>query len=257
MVQSSSGSDTLELNEKEIFVVSTNNAERQLAITKYNELLDSAHREYRSKSKSPRWIRLDREELPPSPLPSAGVTLTTNTTPLSTGHGSKTKFSRRPHTSAGPRDNPLGNGSAGLEASSFGRRTCDVDPEVEPHGAVYKKRRSSRPDEVTGGQRLRTDNHALEPKRSSKSYFFSSPKMGSTPSASSTSTTASSSSISTSSHIGLESESDRVQEWETQLTKEMKSRRSSDLLGFARFFKKRSSAAVSASRVMLPGCDTS
>jgi len=254
MVQSPSGSDTLELNDKEVFVVSTNNAERQLAITKYNELLDSAHREYRSKSKSPRWARADREDLPPSPLPSAGVT---NTTHMSTGRGSKTRSARRPHTSAGPRDNPLANDSSGLEASPFSRRACDPDPEVEPHGMAYKKRRSLRPDEVTSGRHVRTDNHALEPKRSNKSYFFSSPKMGSTPSGSSTSTTASSSSISSSSHTGLESESDRTREWETQLTKEMKSRRSSDLLGFARFFKKRSSAAVSASRVMLPGCDTS
>lgn len=242
----------MELNEKDIFIISTNNAERQLAITKYNELLDSAHREYRSKSKSPRWARADREDLPPSPLPSADAT---NTTHMSTSRGSKTRFTRRPHTSAGPRDNPLGNDSTGLEASPFSRRACDIDPEVEPHGMVYKKRRSFRPDEVTGGRHVRTDNHALEPKRSNKSYFFSSPKMGSTPSGSSTSTTASSSSIS--SHTGLESESDRAREWETQLTKEMKSRRSSDLLGFARFFKKRSSAAVSASRVMLPGCDTS
>lgn len=254
LVQSPSGSDTLELNEKEVFIVSTNNAERQLAITKYNELLDLAHREYRSKSKSPRWARADREDLPSSPLPSAGVT---NTTHMSTGRGSKTRSARRPHTSAGPRDNPLANDSPRLEASPFSRRACDPDPEVEPHGMVYKKRRSLRPDEVTGGRHVRTDNHALEPKRSNKGYFFSSPKMGSTPSGSSTSTTASSSSISSSSHTGLESESDRAREWETQLTKEMKSRRSSDLLGFARFFKKRSSAAVSASRVMLPGCDTS
>jgi len=53
MVQSPSGSDTLELNDKEIFIVFMNNAECQLTITKYNELLESAHREYWSKSKLP------------------------------------------------------------------------------------------------------------------------------------------------------------------------------------------------------------
>jgi len=53
MVQSPLGSDTLELNDKEVFVVSTNNAECQLAITKYNKLLNSTHQEYQSKSKLP------------------------------------------------------------------------------------------------------------------------------------------------------------------------------------------------------------
>jgi len=43
MIQSPSGSDTLELNNKDVFIVSTNNAECQLAIMKYNELLDLAH----------------------------------------------------------------------------------------------------------------------------------------------------------------------------------------------------------------------
>jgi hypothetical protein len=265
-VQSPSGSDTLELNEKEIFVVSTNNAERQLAITKYNEMLDLAHQEYRSKSKSPRRTRVDREELPPSPHPSAVTTSKPSETrmPGSIGHASSSSKSRsatrRPHTSAGPRDKPLGTNPAGLETSSFGGRSRDDETEVAPRGEVFKKRRSSRLEEASTVRLLRHDSssHATEPKRSGKSYFFSSsaPKMGLVPSGSSTSTTASSSSISSSSHAG--SDSDHMREWEAELAKiEMKSRRSSDLLGFARFLRKRPSATVSAPRVMLPGCDVS
>lgn len=254
--QSSSGSDTLELGEKELFVVSTNNAERQLAITKYNEMLDTANQEYRSKSKSPRRRRADREELPPSPLPSASSTSKVGTAhmPGATLHSSSSSKSRstprRPHTSAGPRDKP--SSGPRLETSSFGGRARD-DYEAEPCGEVYKKRKSSRFDEATGG-RTRPDSSQSEAKRSGKSYFFSSsaPKMGSVPSGSSTSTTASSSSISSSSHG--ESESDHMREWEAELARiEMRSRRSSDLLGFAKFLRKRPSTAVTAPRVVLPG----
>ncbi|KAF5358356.1 hypothetical protein D9756_001895 [Leucocoprinus leucothites] len=261
-VQSPSGSDTLELNEKEIFVVSTNNAERQLAITRYNELLDLAHQEYRSKSKSPRRTRVDREELPPSPLPSADTISKASAAhmPGTIGHGSgssKSRSARRPHTSAGPRDKPLGSSPTRLDASSFGGRARDACTTVEPRGELYKKRRSSRLEEVTSGRLLRPDSsHTVETKRSGRSYFFSSsaPKMGSVPSGSSTSTT-SSSSMSSSSHAG--SESDRMREWEAELAKiEMRSRRSSDLLGFAKFLRKRPSTTVTP-RVMLPGCDAS
>lgn len=256
IAQSPSGSDTLELNEKEIFVVSTNNAERQLAITKYNEMLDSAHQEYRSKSKSPRRTRADREELPPSPLPPVSSTAKAGVAHMP-GPTSKTRpiTSRRPHTSAGPRDKPPT--SSRLETNSFGGRTRDDYVEVAPRGDVYKKRRSSRLEEATTG-RTRSDSSQAETKRSGKGYFFSSsaPKMGSVPSGSSTSTTASSSSISSSSHG--ESESDQVREWEAELAKiEMKSRRSSDLLGFAKFLRKRPSTAMTAPRVVLPGCDAS
>ncbi|KXN82558.1 hypothetical protein AN958_02409 [Leucoagaricus sp. SymC.cos] len=259
-VHSPSGTDTLELNEKEIFIVSTNNAERQLAITKYNEMLDLAHQEYRSKSKSPRRMRVDREELPPSPLPSTATISKADPTHMPSSRSSKSRSAtRRPHTSAGPRDKPLGSSPPRMETSSFGGCPRDDLEEVAPRGEVFKKRRSSRLEEATSG-RLRTDSgHPAETKRSGKSYFFSSsaPKMGSVPSGSSTTTTTSSSSISSDSHAGS-LESDHMREWEAELAKiEMRSRRSSDLLGFARFLRKRPSTAVSTPRVMLPGCDAS
>ncbi|TFK27326.1 hypothetical protein FA15DRAFT_586562 [Coprinopsis marcescibilis] len=108
------GTDSLELVEKELLVVSTNESERQLALAKYAEIAESSQSsmgEYyqliRSKSKSPRRLRADDslvqvlpEDLPPSPaLPHPA-------TP-----SKKAKTPRRPHTSAGPRDkSSLGRG---------------------------------------------------------------------------------------------------------------------------------------------------
>lgn len=251
---SSSGTDTLELGEKEIFVVSTNNAERQLAITKYNEMVDSIQQQYRSKSKSPRRKRVDREDLPPSPLPPVSSQSADHITAPSSSSKSRS-IARRPHTSAGPSDKPPSSGPR-LETSSFGGRIRDDYPEDTSRGDVYKKRRSSRLEDAFGAPPRRDSNQGV--KRSGKSYFFSSsaPKMGSAPSggstSTSTSTTTSSSSVSSSSHG--ESESDYMREWEAELAKiEQKSRRSSDLLGFAKFLKKRPSTTVSTPRVVLPG----
>jgi hypothetical protein len=161
--------------------------------------------------------------------------------------------SRRPHTSAGPRDTSSTTGPR-LETGSLGRRPRDDFGEAEPRGEVYSKRKSSRFDELIGG-RTRPDSSQSEAKRGGKSYFFSSsaPKIGSIPSGSSTSTTTSSSSISSSSHG--ESESDDMREWEAELARiEIKSRRSSDLLGFAKFLRKRKSTTGAAvPRVVRPG----
>ena len=111
-----------------MIVVSTNASERQIGLAKYNELLQSS---LRSKSKSPRRSRRDREPLPSPPQSPPGTAQgghATNSlgllTSKSVGHehsstsahpvkksaasspyGPKNKKSmRRPHTSAGPRD---------------------------------------------------------------------------------------------------------------------------------------------------------
>ena len=111
-----------------MIVVSTNASERQIALAKYNELLQSS---LRSKSKSPRRSRRDREPLPSPPQSPPGTAQGDHAmnslgllTSKSVGHehsstsahpvkksaasspyGPKNKKSmRRPHTSAGPRD---------------------------------------------------------------------------------------------------------------------------------------------------------
>lgn len=202
-----------------------------------------ANQERRSKSKSPRRKPVCPEDLPPTPLPYH----------RSAGSSKSRATSRRPHTSAGPRDTSSTSGPR-LEPGSLGRRPRDDFGEAEPREEAYPKRKSSRLDELIGG-RTRPNSSQSEAKRGGKSYFFSSsaPKIGSMPSGSSTSTTTSSSSISSSSHG--ESESDDMREWEAELAKiESKSRRSSDLLGFAKFLRKRkSTTGVTTPRVVLPG----
>ncbi|KAH6919042.1 hypothetical protein BKA70DRAFT_1249102 [Coprinopsis sp. MPI-PUGE-AT-0042] len=128
----SGGTDTVELAEKELLVVSTNESERQLGLAKYAELAESstAVSDYgvRSKSKSPRRLRPDTkdgrlpEDLPPSPA-----------LPPETRGSSKPKTPRRPHTSAGPRDKSAlsGKGSGHQTASStsaadFNKRQSDL-----------------------------------------------------------------------------------------------------------------------------------
>ncbi|EAU88046.2 hypothetical protein CC1G_10819 [Coprinopsis cinerea okayama7 len=126
----SGGTDTIELAEKELLVVSTNESERQLALAKYAELAESSSgaaisSEYmvRSKSKSPR--RLKDGKLPPDLPPSPAL-------PPGSGGSRKPKTPRRPHTSAGPRDkSSLGKNSGGVGSTS----TVGV---VEQH----RKRRS-------------------------------------------------------------------------------------------------------------------
>jgi len=60
VVNGPSGTETLELSDKELFVVSTNEAERQLAIAKYQEMQEAVGSLMRSKSKSPRRSKPER-----------------------------------------------------------------------------------------------------------------------------------------------------------------------------------------------------
>ncbi|KAF6764712.1 hypothetical protein DFP72DRAFT_869013 [Ephemerocybe angulata] len=132
------GTDSIELGERELLVVSTSETERVNAQTTYAELIESGRVSdgsgLRSKSKSPRRLRpADRDDLPPSPAPYRGGDATGRNSGSGVGsssqpHGAsagaaaaRAKAPRRPHTSAGPRDKP-----------SFGAK------EKDPH----KKRRS-------------------------------------------------------------------------------------------------------------------
>ncbi|CAA7265395.1 unnamed protein product [Cyclocybe aegerita] len=137
IITSPSGTETLELAEHELLVVSTNDTERQLALAKYNETHDASSStlidaNVRSKSKSPRRSqrpgggRSEDEVVPPSPavgrsgagpppsLPtadggggssSAGKTSAPSSYPYARSLGKSS--TRRPHTSAGPRDKPV------------------------------------------------------------------------------------------------------------------------------------------------------
>ncbi|KIJ69345.1 hypothetical protein HYDPIDRAFT_105943 [Hydnomerulius pinastri MD-312] len=135
-----SSAETVELEDKELIILSTNDSQRQLALSRYSELVHASSG--RSKSKSPRRSKRDRhtEQLPSpprSPRLAPVSDVHTSTPPVakphhhvepSPGHvskfssasapypsssGQKAKTSRRPHTSAGPRDKPGGFDSRG------------------------------------------------------------------------------------------------------------------------------------------------
>ena len=246
---SSSGTETVELADKELLVISTNEAERQLALAKYSEMQDAmtVNHTSRSKSKSPRRSRPDREDtIPPSP----GVNNPTSTTSSSSYHRSKSS-SRRPHTSAGPRDKPVNFAGGAYERprgqdgeasghANGGRGNGEGSSNSTP--AAAKRRsdgvimRTTRPDRVWGGA-----NGLIGGGKNSMSFWstahsngVSPPRVQGVPSGSSTNTTASSSSVSSSSHGGESDKSDHMKEWEEELARiEMRSRHSSDLLGFS------------------------
>lgn len=131
--------ESVDLEDKELTIVSTNDSQRQIALARYSE---SAHLcSGRSKSKSPRRSKHENateQVLSPPRSPdqstSSGVPLTTPVDKTSghsadsrLGHASqfssasepltrtspKVKRTRRPHTSAGPRDRPSGFGAGG------------------------------------------------------------------------------------------------------------------------------------------------
>ncbi|KAH9484049.1 hypothetical protein JR316_0003528 [Psilocybe cubensis] len=253
VVTSPSGTETIELADQELLVVSTNDAERQLALAKYNELQDAMVSDgySRSKSKSPRRSRPERDDsaIPPSPAPNSSLTTT------ATPYNNRTKSSnRRPHTSAGPRDKPVnfaggayGRPPRGQEGeATFGQASLGNGVGTGSGsglGSTSTKRRSDvvvmrttqRPDSKRGF--LSGNGNG---KLSSTSFWSTvhsngvAPRVKAAPSGSSTSTTASSSSVSSSSHGGDSETSEHMREWEEELAKiEVKSRRSSDLLGFS------------------------
>jgi hypothetical protein len=124
-----STAETVELEDKELTIVSTNDLQRQLAFSRYGDCVNTTSG--RSKSKSPRHFNPDRhtEQLPSPPrsprqdlvseeqdtvspltkppFPSAHIhKISTASSPYPGGNSSMSKVSRRPHTSAGPRDWP-------------------------------------------------------------------------------------------------------------------------------------------------------
>ncbi|PPQ77592.1 hypothetical protein CVT25_011384 [Psilocybe cyanescens] len=266
IVTSPSGTETVELADQELLVVSTNEAERQLALSKYNELQDAMVVDgySRSKSKSPRRTRPERDDaIPPSPAP----TITTNA--ASPPYNRSKSSNRRPHTSAGPRDKPVNfAGGAygrprGPEGETFGQpsmgSSSGAGPGSGPTSTSTKRRsevvvmRTQRPDSKRGVGGFLSGNGSG--KLSSTSFWSTvhsngvAPRVKVAPSGSSTSTTASSSSVSSSSHGGDSETSEHMREWEEELAKiEVKSRRSSDLLGFSG--KRKRSAG--APRVIVP-----
>ncbi|RDX48331.1 hypothetical protein OH76DRAFT_1352532 [Lentinus brumalis] len=110
------GSDTLELEPKEVTIVPTNEADRRVAMEKWSEQKELAQR---SKSKSP-WRRRGEDGTSadvahaqasghglPSPPQTPAQTSEgehRKTPSASTGSKPRKKAPRRPHTSAGPRD---------------------------------------------------------------------------------------------------------------------------------------------------------
>lgn len=244
--------------------MSTNDAERQLALAKYNERYDQVvDKTLRSKSKSPRRLCPHRDRDDP--------TLPTQTPPLpSTSAGfqlPKTKSSsRRPHTSAGPRDksfnitfgrsqgqepdsssghmdsSPNGRNSS---RSSIGRHEGANDLYCERRAESNVRRPESSPSEV---KKIRSVGMLTSGFWSTTSSLA--PRLSSTPSGGSASTTASSSSLSSGSVGGDSDLSDHMREWEQELARiEKKSRWSSDVLGF---FGKRKRSAASVPMVVVP-----
>ncbi|KAI0361897.1 hypothetical protein OH77DRAFT_1388610 [Trametes cingulata] len=100
VVHGPGGTDTLELEPQELTVVPTSEADRRTAMEKWAEQKESA---LRSKSKSP-WRRRGDE----ASVDGTASSTSSDGRKLSSANGSSSKprkkASRRPHTSAGPRD---------------------------------------------------------------------------------------------------------------------------------------------------------
>ncbi|KAK0210606.1 hypothetical protein DFS33DRAFT_1294294 [Desarmillaria ectypa] len=230
VVTSPSGTESLELEERELFVVSTNDAERQLALANYESLQQEA---LRSKSKSPRRSRRTHDDLPGTPVPrppserSDGHTVSSGSSRQPTSHSAKGKTPiRRPHTSAGPRD-------------MLAKFSVSRPPEREPVPSleVFKRIKYHRPGTMDSGS------------RNGGQYLYT-PRMSVAPSGSSTSSGTSSMTSITSSSSSCRSV-EEVREWEQELARiELQSRRSSDLVGFA---YKRNRPSTSNTRLLVAG----
>ncbi|KAJ3883754.1 hypothetical protein F5051DRAFT_457354 [Lentinula edodes] len=224
--------ESFELDEEEIFTTSTNDAERRLAISKTRSQSSS---EARSKSKSPRRTRRKLEDSP-EPVPSTSTSGLKppphpRVPPSPTSSSSKRKDSipRRPHTSAGPRD----SSSSNFSTPKVSLETVPIPSNSSLDTAAPSKKRPATTSMIGGSSDIQTTQniHAFSPIIS----LFSTP---------STSSGRSSTLESTECHKD-ESSSAAVREWEAELAKiELKSRRSSDLLGF-KFKRKRPSITSS------------
>ncbi|KAJ7752027.1 hypothetical protein B0H16DRAFT_1547146 [Mycena metata] len=216
VVSSSFGTESLELEERELLVVSTNETERQLALSKYN---DARSEGARSKSKSPRRTHRQTDDAPPLPA-SASRAEHPHRVSASSSHysasASSSKPPRRPHTSAGVRD----KSRMGVSVSEP-ENSKDTDPRL---GDEFRRRRAMRPD-------TDRDVEIGVSHRAGKGHF--NPPLTVATTAVDSGGSGSSTSLSTSSN-SPDSNSDEVREWEEELARiEMRSRRSSDLVGFA------------------------
>ncbi|KAJ7582822.1 hypothetical protein C8J56DRAFT_955818 [Mycena floridula] len=222
-VTTPSGNETVDLQEKELLVLGVNDSERHVALSKYNDALYSSSSDHnsRSKSKSPRRTKKDRERPPvPSPASASRADHAHKPSSASTQNypgSSKTTSPRRPHTSAGPRDKVHSFTAPRRDERNL--RAAPPEP-TEPagdedgrSGAMFKRWKSAGPP--------------------SEKAFLAPSRMSTAASGSSTSSTSISASMSTSSVSSSSQESDDVKEWEKELAKiEVRSRRSSDMLGF-------------------------
>ncbi|KAG2157425.1 hypothetical protein DEU56DRAFT_721884 [Suillus clintonianus] len=157
-----SSAETVELDDKEIIVVSTNEAQRQLALSRYSAASQS-------KSRSPKRSKRDRPntntQLPSPPRSPPSVAQVPEKAPNTSkgGHepeislehkhkfssasspqpGSKYKLksTRRPHTSAGPRDTPHGYDSRGYDPlhDHSNRLPVPLRPETAYSGPATKR----------------------------------------------------------------------------------------------------------------------
>lgn len=216
VVATALGTETIELEERELLVISTNESERKLALCKYNETSSSSDNS-RSKSKSPRRSSRrpdpDPPELPSSSSHSHKVSSASSQYPSS----SRTRsVPRRPHTSAGPRDKVHS-----LSSKSNGQppQAQEASLESEENQVSFRRWKSAR----------------AEPSESSKAGVLgsvSAPRVAALPSDSSSNSNMSGS-MSASSASDSSQEPDDVREWEAELAQiEVRSRRSSDMLGF-------------------------
>ncbi|KAF8921458.1 hypothetical protein CPB85DRAFT_1428441 [Mucidula mucida] len=231
IVTSATGTESLDLEDQELFIVSTNDAERQLALSNYN---DSQRDATRSKSKSPRRSRKATDDVPLPPTPTQASTSqrpvsrpadpssSSASTSVVRPSTSKPKTPRRPHTSAGPRD----------MATKF---------EV----SADQRRKFSRPGT------METGSGGAGPIRTRDSMYA--PRMTSGPSGGSTSSASSNSMTSGTSASSASRGSADIREWEQELARiELQSRRSSDLLGFG-MKRHRSSTAT---RILIASGDS-
>ncbi|KAG6876659.1 hypothetical protein C0992_012157 [Termitomyces sp. T32_za158] len=241
-VSSPNGTESIELSEKELLIVSTNEVERKEAVSKYNELLlNQVERSgrSRSKSKSPRRSKREMDlDLPPPPAPFEGTSKQNGTVRDPTHGPSSSVKARRPHTSAGPRDSRPFDFAGAQERIAYRRGDDSKDAEAEN---VFQRRREDNPGPTLQKKQSRPEtSQGLSSKRRSGmgmgSLFSSAPKMTAALSVSSNGSNGSRNGSSVSSS-GLDAgPRDKMREWEEELAKiERQSRKSSDLLwGFVR-----------------------
>ncbi|KAG5354194.1 hypothetical protein C0989_003707 [Termitomyces sp. Mn162] len=247
-ISSPNGTESIELSERELLIVSTNETERKVAVSKCNELLlnqveRSGH--VRSKSKSPRRSRREMDsDLPPPPVPFEGTSKPSSSTgsvrDITRGPSSNSARSRRPHTSAGPRDKKGFDFPGAQEriAYRFGDGSKDIEREN-----VFQRRRedTSNPGLKKMPSRPETSQGLSSKRRSAMgmgSFFSSAPKMSAVFSGNSNgpSESVSNSRVPKSPSGPDVGPTDKMREWEEELARiEMRSRKSSDLLwGFGR-----------------------